>query len=81
MTAFWYNLKFIKMAVNQRYFLRMCFDGIFIILDVMVDKYYWKSKLLMLKGFLQRKANHFACVFAIVSMYTFKPQVENYRDK
>ena len=37
MTAFWYNLKFIKMAVNQTYFLRMCFDDIFIILDVMVD--------------------------------------------
>ena len=37
MTAFWYNLKFIKMAVSQTYFLRMCFEDIFIILDVMVD--------------------------------------------
>ena len=25
------------MAVNQTYFLRICFDDIFIILDVMVD--------------------------------------------
>ena len=53
MTAFWYHLKFIKMAVNQTYFLRMCFDDIFTILDVMVDKYYWKLKLLVPKGFLQ----------------------------
>ena len=76
MTAFWYHLKFIKMAVNQTYFLRKCFDDIFIILDVMVD-ILLEVKTASTKRFLAMKA----CVFAIVSMYTFKPQVENYRDK
>ena len=54
MTAFWYNLKLIKMGVNQTYLLRMCFDDIFIILDVMVDILF-EVKTASAKRFLAMK--------------------------
>ena len=40
MTAFWYSLQFHKIGSKSDIFLRMCYDDIFIILAVMVYKYY-----------------------------------------
>ena len=40
MTAFWYYLQFHKIGSKSDIFLRMCYEDIFIILAVMVYKYY-----------------------------------------